>query len=176
MAEAPATGPEGHRRAAEAQVGTVRAAVLTISDTRTEETDTAGRWIRERLAAAGHAVAAHRIVRDDPETVAEAVAGWLASPDVDVILTTGGTGIARRDRTVEAVRPLLEREIPGFGEIFRWLSYQEIGAAAMLSGAFAGTARGKLVACLPGSRGAVELALERLLLPELRHLVWELRR
>lgn len=171
-----AQGPSGHRAAAEAQVGGVRVAVLTVSDTRTEATDTGGRLLRERLAEAGHVIVAHAIVRDEADAIADTVRAWLAAPDTDAVITTGGTGIARRDRTVEALRPLVEREIPGFGEIFRWLSFQEIGAAAILSGAFAGVAGGKLLVCLPGSQGAVRLALEAILLPELRHLVWELRR
>lgn len=172
----PALGPAGHREAASAQIGSLDIAVLTVSDTRTEATDTAGALLRESLAADGHRIAAYAIVPDEPDRIAATAREWLARDDVDVLITTGGTGIARRDRTVATLKPLVEREVPGFGEVFRWLSYQDVGAPAMLSGAFAGVAGTRLVVALPGSRGAVRLALEKLLLPELRHLVWEARR
>ncbi len=155
---------------------TIRCYVITVSDTRTEETDTGGRAVVELLTAAGHTVIAKRIVRDEPEEVAALVRLQAATDHVDVIITTGGTGITRRDSTFEAIDGLLEKRLPGFGELFRMLSFQEIGPAAMLSRACAGTCRGRVVVALPGSENAVRLAMTRLLVPELGHLVAETRR
>ena len=154
----------------------VRCYVLTVSDSRTEATDTGGRAIADLLTEAGHLIAGRRIVRDEPAEVASLVQLQAASDNVDVVITTGGTGITRRDSTFEAIDRILEKRLPGFGELFRMLSFQEIGAAAMLSRACAGTCRGKIVVALPGSENAVRLALTRLLIPELRHLVSETRR
>jgi molybdenum cofactor biosynthesis protein B len=154
----------------------VRCFVLTISDTRTADTDTAGNAIAELVTAAGHTVSGRRIVKDEPSEVAALVKLQAASDHVDAIITTGGTGITRRDSTYEAIDGLLEKRLPGFGELFRMLSFHEIGAAAMLSRACAGTCRGKIVVALPGSENAVRLALTRLLIPELTHLVSETRR
>ena len=164
---------EEHRRSAPL---CVRCAVLTISDTRTEATDTSGRAIAELLEEAGHAVAARSLVPDDPERIRAAVRELLARPDVQVVLTTGGTGISRRDSTYEVVSGLLEKRLDGFGELFRMLSYTEIGAAAMLTRACAGVAEGRLLVAMPGSEAAVRLAMRRLLLPELGHLVRETAR
>ena len=164
---------EEHRRSAPLSV---RCAVLTVSDTRTRETDTSGRAIAEALAAAGHAVLDRRLVPDDPDAIRSALDAMLAGEDVQVVLTTGGTGISRRDSTFEVVDGLLEKRLDGFGELFRMVSYAEIGAAAMLSRACAGVARGRVLVALPGSEAAVRLALERLLLPELGHLVREVSR
>ena len=150
--------------------------ILTISDTRTLATDASGRTICDLLWAEGHRVNGRKVVRDEPDLVREAVETQLADADVQVIITTGGTGITRRDSTFEAVDGLLEKRLPGFGELFRMLSFQEIGAAAMLSRACAGTHQGKIVVALPGSENAVRLAMTRLLLPELGHLVAETRR
>jgi molybdenum cofactor biosynthesis protein B len=154
----------------------VRCYVITVSDTRTTETDTGGQAVAELLTAGGHMVVGRRIVKDEPAEVAALVALNADSDHVDVIITTGGTGITRRDSTFEAIDGLLEKRLPGFGELFRMLSYQEIGAAAMLSRACMGTCRGKIVVALPGSENAVRLALTRLLVPELGHLVNETRR
>ncbi len=154
----------------------VRCYVITVSDTRTEETDTGGKAIVDLLTAAGHTVIARRIVRDEPEEVAALVKLQAAMEHVDMVITTGGTGITRRDSTFEAIDGLLEKRLPGFGELFRMLSFQEIGPAAMLSRACAGTCRGKVVVALPGSENAVRLAMTRLLVPELGHLVAETRR
>lgn len=148
----------------------VRVAVLTVSDTRTEHTDTSGRAIRQLLAEAGHQVVAAAIVRDDPTAVAAFVNAQLAG-EAQVVITTGGTGITSRDSTYEAIDALLEKRLDGFGELFRMLSFHEIGAAAMMSRATAGLARGRVVIALPGSEGAVRLALSRLVIPELTHLV-----
>lgn len=153
---------------------TARLFVLTVSDTRTPATDTSGRAIRELLTAAGHEVAGSQIVRDDPDAVTGAVREALADPRVQVVITTGGTGITSRDGTFEAVDALLEKRLDGFGELFRALSFQEIGAAAMMTRATAGVLRGKAIFVLPGSEHAVRLALTRLILPELGHVVQQL--
>jgi molybdenum cofactor biosynthesis protein B len=145
--------------------------VLTISDTRTEHTDTAGRAIAELLTDAGHELTGRTIVKDEPADVIRVVSDQLSSTTSQVIITTGGTGISPRDSTYEAISQLVEKPIDGFGELFRMLSYQDIGPAAMLSRACAGVARGKIVISLPGSEKAVRLAMEKLLLPELGHLV-----
>lgn len=149
----------------------VRCFVLTISDTRTEETDTSGRTIAEMLTAAGHQVVGRAFVRDDPQAVRSTIERQITSADVEVVISTGGTGISSRDTTFEAVDALLEKRLDGFGELFRMLSYQQIGAAAMLSRATAGLFAQRIVAALPGSEAAVRLAMEKLLLPELGHLV-----
>ena len=162
-----------HRRAAPERVA---ACVVTVSDKRTLETDTGGARAAELLSAAGHSVVAREIVRDDAAAIAGALRAALASDGVDAVILTGGTGVAPRDVTPEAVLPLLERVVPGFGELFRMLSYQEIGSAALLSRALAGLARGRVVFALPGSRGAVQLAMEKLVLPELGHLLGEARK
>ena len=153
-----------------------RCAVVTVSDTRTAQTDRGGGAIMELLAAAGHEVAGRTIVPDDPGRVREAVRAGMDAPDVDVVITTGGTGITRRDGTYEVVSALLEKRIDGFGELFRALSYEEIGAAAMLSRACAGLAGGTIIISVPGSEHAVRLAMEKLILPELGHMVREARR
>jgi molybdenum cofactor biosynthesis protein B len=173
--QAPAHGPSPareHRSDAPTQVACF---VLTCSDSRAHADDVSGRALREGLEAAGHSVVGQTVVRDEPEQIRAAVEQGLAG-GARAVLVTGGTGITRRDQTVEAVRPLLEKEIPGFGELFRMLSFQEIGSAAWLSRALAGTVRGALVFVLPGSPNAVRLALDRLILPELGHAVRELSR
>ena len=154
----------------------VRVAVLTISDTRTPETDTGGDAIVELMRAAGHEVVRRGIVRDEPARIRTELVDLLASPDVDAVVTTGGTGISARDTTYEVVDRMLDKKLDGFGEIFRVLSYEEIGAAAVLSRAVAGAVGTKLVACLPGSRNAVRLAVEKLLVPEIAHIVFELKK
>jgi len=154
----------------------VRLAVLTISDTRTPENDTGGDTIEELMRGAGHEIVERRIVRDDAARIRTDLVNLLARPDVDAIITTGGTGISARDTTYEVVDRMLEKKLDGFGEIFRVLSYEEIGAAAILSRAVAGAVGTKLVACLPGSRNAVHLAVEKLLVPEISHVVFELRK
>jgi molybdopterin adenylyltransferase len=150
--------------------------VLTVSDSRTEETDMGGRAIGDLLRAAGHEVVGRTIVPDDPDLVRKTIERQLANPSVQVIITTGGTGITSRDSTYEAVSGLLDKRLDGFGELFRMLSYEQVGPAAMLSRACAGLAAGRIVAVLPGSEAAVRLAMERLLIPELGHLVREASR
>lgn len=151
-------------------------AVLTLSDTRTVETDSSGKLIQDLLRQAGHRVAHYSILKDEPDLLRAEVERLLATGEVQAILTTGGTGISRRDATIAALAPLWDAPLPGFGELFRFLSYQEIGSAAMLSRAAAGVARGVLVFAMPGSSNAVRLAMEKLILPELPHLAWELTR
>jgi molybdopterin adenylyltransferase len=153
---------------------TVRCAVLTVSDTRSKETDGSGRLIRDLLGMKNHEVVAYEVVPDDPDAIREVVEGWAGRADVQAILTNGGTGIAARDTSYEAVAGLLDKRIDGFGELFRMLSFQEIGAAAMLSRAVAGVYRGKLIVAMPGSTNAVKLAMTKLILPELGHLVYEI--
>ncbi len=169
----PSVGHLEHKRQAPAAV---RCFVLTVSDTRTPDTDTSGPAICELLTRAGHQVAGQAIVRDDPAQVSSILRGQFLAEDVDVILTSGGTGISSRDGTFEAVVGLLEKRLDGFGELFRLLSFQEIGASAMMSRAMAGTAHGKAIFVLPGSEHAVRLALNRLILPELGHVVQQLRK
>jgi molybdenum cofactor biosynthesis protein B len=154
----------------------VRCYVLTISDTRVVSTDTSGRAIAELLESNGHQVSGRGIVRDDPDAIRSAIEQQLDDPSAQVIITTGGTGITSRDSTYEVVCNLLEKRLDGFGELFRMLSYEDIGPSAMLSRACAGTAMGKIIVSLPGSENAVRLAMNKLLLPELGHLVRELSR
>jgi molybdenum cofactor biosynthesis protein B len=154
----------------------VTCAVLTISDTRDAQTDTSGRAIADLLQTSGHAVADRQITKDEPADVATAVRSFLARSDVHAIVTTGGTGIARRDSTYDTLAAMFDRTLPGFGELFRALSYAEIGAAAMLTRATAGVVDRRVVFLLPGSEHAVRLAMTKLILPELGHVVRELRR
>jgi len=162
-----------HRERGPAQLPVV---VITVSDTRTQADDSGGALLVELLEKAGHRVVGRAIVRDEVEAIRAAVDAAIMRDDVRAVLLTGGTGIAPRDVTPEALTPLLDRQIPGFGELFRALSYAEIGSAAMLSRALAGIARGRLVVGLPGSRAAIRLALEKLVLPELPHLAGEAAR
>ena len=155
---------------------TVRVAVLTISDTRKPETDTGGDVVEESMRGAGHEVVAREIVRDEAASIRTTLVDLLARADVDAVVTTGGTGISARDTTYEVVDRMIEKKLDGFGELFRMLSYEEIGAAAVLSRAVAGAVGTKLVASLPGSRNAVGLAMEKLLVPEIAHIVFELRK
>ena len=155
----------------------VRVFVLTVSDTRSEDTDTSGQLAKERITAAGHVVAGYRIVKDEPAQVAALVRSIAEDGSADVLISSGGTGVSRRDSTYEAVSGLLDKRLDGFGELFRMLSYQEIGSAAMLSRAVGGLVTGAsgslVVFALPGSSNAVRLGLEKLILPELPHLVFE---
>ena len=153
-----------------------RCAVITLSDTRTAETDRSGRRIRELLEADGHAVVHYQILPDEPQRLAHELDALLARPDVDAVLTNGGTGVSRRDQTIDVVERAISLPLPGFGELFRMLSWEQIGSGAMLSRAVAGVAQGKLLFAMPGSSKAVELAMTRLILPELRHLLRELRK
>jgi len=148
--------------------------VLTVSDSRTLATDTSGRAIAELLTTAGHTIVDRQVVKDEPADVTRAIRDALEGATVRAILTTGGTGIAKRDSTYEAVTALFEKRLDGFGELFRMLSYEDIGSAAMLSRATAGVAAGCVIFMLPGSEAAVRLAMTRLILPELGHIAREL--
>jgi molybdenum cofactor biosynthesis protein B len=164
---------EAHRRAGAQPLAF---AILTISDTRDAATDEGGPFLAEACRAAGHVVARRALVKDEPDEIRAAVEALVADAAVDFVLCTGGTGLAPRDSTPEALRARFDKEIPGFGELFRWLSYQEIGPAAILSRATAGVVRGKVVALLPGSPKALRLAWERILAPECGHLAAQARR
>ncbi|PGB01291.1 MogA/MoaB family molybdenum cofactor biosynthesis protein [Bacillus toyonensis] len=157
----------------------VRCKIVTISDTRTEDTDKSGQLLHELLKEAGHTVTSYEIVKDDKESIQQAVLAGYHREDVDVVLTNGGTGITKRDVTIEAISALLDKEIVGFGELFRMISYLEdigIGSSAMLSRAIGGTIGRKVVFSMPGSSGAVRLAMNKLILPELGHITFELHR
>jgi len=167
------TSVEQHRAFGRGPIG---CAVLTISDTRTLETDSGGQLIVDALSGQGHRIVHRAIAKDEPAQIVRWLEEAAADPDVRVILTTGGTGIAPRDTTYDVVSRLLDKRLDGFGELFRMLSYQEVGAAAMLSRAIGGTFRGRVLLCMPGSTNAVRLALERLILPEIGHLAWEVAR
>ncbi|CAN5269465.1 molybdenum cofactor biosynthesis protein MoaB [soil metagenome] len=164
---------EKHREAAPEHV---RVAILTISDTRTPENDTGGDVIQELMEEAGHEITGRSIVKDEPSSIRTTLVDLLANSGVDAIITTGGTGIAARDTTYEVVNRMIEKKLDGFGEIFRMLSYEEIGAAAVLSRAVAGAVGAKFIASLPGSRNGVRLAVEKLLVPEISHIVFELKK
>jgi len=166
-------GAEDHREAAGR--GPVPIAIVTVSDTRTPETDESGQLIRTLATEAGHTVVDYRIVKDEPDQVLAALNDFAAG-EARLIIFNGGTGIGRRDRTYDVISKALEKTLPGFGEIFRMLSWEEVGAAAMLSRATAGVYRGKIVFSTPGSPNAVRLALTQLILPEVQHLAWELVR
>ncbi len=162
---------EHKRRAAER--GAVTLAVVTVSDTRNAKTDANGAYLSQAVERSGNRLHSIRIVPDEPERVEAALRALAAEGEVQVILFNGGTGISRRDRTYDVLSRHLEKELPGFGEIFRMLSYEQVGAAAVLSRAAAGVYRGKVVVSTPGSPAAVRLAWEKLLEPELAHLAWE---
>jgi len=165
--------PLEHKATAPRSIGCF---VLTISDSKTEATDTSGQLIRELLTGAGHTVVGHAIVRDEPTQVTGLIRKGCADAAVEAFVLTGGTGVTSRDSTYEAVEVLLDKRLTGFGELFRMLSYQEIGAAAMMSRAQGGVVQGRALFSLPGSPNACRLALDKLLLPELGHLVREVSR
>jgi molybdenum cofactor biosynthesis protein B len=156
-----------HRRHAP---DSVRCAVITVSDTRTPDNDTSGQFIQQALTQAGHTVSAYHIVKDEPEDIRRLLTHYIQTPDTEAILLNGGTGLSARDGTYEVVQSCLEKELTGFGELFRYLSYTEIGAAAMMSRATAGVTRGTVLVSMPGSTAAVRLAMEKLLVPELAHM------
>jgi molybdenum cofactor biosynthesis protein B len=154
---------------------TIRCFVITVSDTRDEATDSSGAAIKEYLGAESHQTAGYRIVKDETSQIESALEQALGSADVDAVIVNGGTGISPRDVTYEVVSRAFEKKLDGFGEIFRYLSYLDIGSAAVMSRAAAGTARGKILISLPGSKGAVTLAMEKIILPEIRHMVSQLQ-
>lgn len=163
--------PHQHKEHAPASV---KCGVITSSDSRTQDTDESGKLIKDLLLRAGHAVLFYVVVKDEAKPIADAVeqASWTC----DVIITNGGTGLARRDVTIPTLTPHFERTLPGFGELFRRLSYDTIGSAAWLSGATAGVYHGRIVFCLPGSPDACRLAMEKLILPELGHVIGVMNR
>jgi molybdopterin adenylyltransferase len=153
----------------------IRCFVLTVSDTRDATTDTSGQLIKSQLADEGHYLAGYRIVKDEPAEINVLLQEAIANPEIEAVIVNGGTGISPRDSTYEVIVKLFDKKLDGFGEIFRYLSYLDIGSAAIMSRAAAGTARGKVLISLPGSRGAVTLAMEKLILPEIRHMVSQLQ-
>ena len=153
---------------------TVNCAVVTVSDTRSPETDRSGQLIKQLLLDAGHLVNVYTILKDEPAQIQAYLEALAEQSDIDAVIFNGGTGIAPRDTTYDALDSLLEKTLPGFGEIFRFLSYQEIGSRAIASRAVAGVYKTKLVFSIPGSSGAVKLAVQQLILPELIHLVTQL--
>lgn len=167
-------GARDHRR--QAGYGPVVVALVTVSDTRTPETDLNRQYLETRLAELGHSAVAYRLIRDEPDQVAAALDDLAALPAVRLILFNGGTGISPRDTTYDVLSRRLEKTLPGFGELFRMLSFQDVGAAAMLSRATAGVYRGCVVVSMPGSPNAVRLAMEQLIFPEINHLAWEVAR
>ena len=169
----PDSTPVEHRATAPTSIGCW---VLTVSDTKTPETDTSGQLIKKLLTDAGHRVVGASIVRDEPKDVQRVIREACAHDEVRAVLVTGGTGITSRDSTYEAIEAMLDKRLPGFGELFRLLSFQEIGAAAMMSRAQAGVVSGRALFSLPGSPNACRLALEKLIIPELGHLLREVSR
>ncbi len=163
-------GVSDHRASAE-RTKPVAYAVLTVSDSRDEATDVSGRLVQRLFDEAGHRLVDCELVPNEPQRIQAAVRRFLLG-SAECLVVTGGTGAGRRDVTIETVTPLLEKVLPGFGELFRWLGFGEIGSAAMLSRAVCGTIHGKLICCLPGAEAAVRLGLSKLLLPELAHALW----
>jgi molybdenum cofactor biosynthesis protein B len=166
---------EEHRAIAAERVREVPFAIVTVSDTRTPESDTNGQYLRAEIDQLGHPVVGYRIVKDEPEQVIAALDEFAAG-EARLILFNGGTGIAPRDTTYDVLSRKLEKVLSGFGELFRMLSYEQVGSAAMLSRATAGVYRNKVVFSTPGSNAAVRLAWEKLIRPELHHLAWEVIR
>jgi molybdopterin adenylyltransferase len=158
----------------DAEAIAVSCAIITVSDTRTADTDRSGQLIQSLLQAAGHRVVEYALVRDEPEQIQAQLQNLCQRPDLEALIFNGGTGIAPRDTTYDAIARSLDKTLPGFGELFRWLSFQEIGSRAIASRAVAGVCQTKLVFSLPGSTNAVRLAVEQLILPEIRHLVKQL--
>lgn len=156
-----------------AERGPVSVGIVTVSDTRTPETDVNAKYLREQIAEAGHRVGAYQLIKDESVQVAQALDNCLTAA-VQIVLFNGGTGIARRDTTFDVLSGKLEKTLPGFGELFRMLSYEQVGAAAILSRATAGVYKGMIVVSTPGSPAAVRLAWEKLIAPELSHMAWEL--
>jgi molybdenum cofactor biosynthesis protein B len=155
---------------------TVTCAVIIISDSRTDKTDESGKFLTEGLSGAGHKVSSFTLLKNDPEAIREKLSNLMHSPDVQAVITSGGTGASKMDLTIETVLPMLGKKLDGFGELFRYLTYQEIGTGSILSRATAGVAMGKVIICLPGSLKAVKLALDKIILPEIGHMVREASR
>ncbi|MFC1939119.1 molybdenum cofactor biosynthesis protein B [Chloroflexota bacterium] len=154
----------------------VNCAVLTVSDTRTEQDDDSGRLIRQKLSQSGHRVISYAILENEAESIKKKIDELLNQEEIQVIITSGGTGVSSRDVTVDTVAAILEKKLDGFGELFRFLTYQEIGTASVMTRAIAGVAMGKVILCFPGSPAAAELAMDRIILPEIGHMVREATR
>jgi len=154
----------------------VNCAVLTISDTRTERDNESGKLIREKLSQNGHQVMFYSILKNEADSIKKKIDELLSEEELQVIITNGGTGVSHRDVTVDTISPILEKKLDGFGELFRFLSYQEIGTASVMSRAIAGVAGGKVILCLPGSLEAANLAMDKIILPEIGHMVREATR
>ncbi len=172
-ADKPPESIELHRKQS-GRIGPIALAIVTVSDSRTMETDKNGEYLHEQVKRLGHRIVDYRVIPDEPAVV-ERTLEEIAGSDAQLILFNGGTGISPRDTTIDVIERMLEKEMRGFGEIFRMLSFQEVGTAAMITRATAGVFRGKMVVCTPGSPAAVRLAWEKLIEPELNHLVWEVR-
>jgi molybdenum cofactor biosynthesis protein B len=157
-------------------VKSVKCAVITTSDSRTEQEDESGRLIRKKLTNGGHQVTHYVILKNDATVIKQELAALLLRDDVQAIITGGGTGLSKRDVTVDTISPILEKKLDGFGELFRQLTYQEIGAGSVLSRALAGAANGKVIICIPGSLSAAQLAMDKIIIPELGHMVREATR
>ncbi|MFH1031571.1 MAG: molybdenum cofactor biosynthesis protein B [Chloroflexota bacterium] len=166
----------GYEEHKEKSPKSVSCAVLTISDSRSEETDESGKLIKERLSQNGHKVAAYSLLKNDAIAIKNRINELLSKDEVQVIITSGGTGVSHRDITIETLFPMLEKKLDGFGELFRLLTFQEIGTASVMSRAMAGVAKGKVIICIPGSLGAVTLAMDKLILFEIGHMVREATR
>jgi molybdenum cofactor biosynthesis protein B len=166
----------GYHEHKEKSPRSVTCAILTISDSRTEQDDESGKLLQEKLSQNGHKVLAYAILKNDGNSIRQKMEGLLKLADLQVIITSGGTGISHRDITIETMSPMLEKKVDGFGELFRSLTFQEIGTGSIMSRAMAGVAGGKVVICLPGSLGAVTLALDKIILPEIGHMVREATR
>jgi molybdenum cofactor biosynthesis protein B len=166
----------GYHEHKESALRSVNCAVLTISDSRTEQDDESGGLIKRRLGENGHQVVYYGVLKNDATAIKNKIRELLEQAELQVIIASGGTGVSHRDITVDTVGPVLEKRLDGFGELFRYLTYQEIGTGSIMSRAMAGVARGKVIICLPGSLGAVTLAMDRIILPEIGHLVREATR
>ncbi len=165
-----------HREHKEKAPASVSCAILTISDSRSEADDESGRLLRQKLDENGHRVISYGILKNEAESIKQKIGGLLEQKEIQVIITDGGTGMGHRDITIETISPILEKKLDGFGELFRFLSYQEIGTASIMSRAIAGAANGKIIICLPGSPNAARLAMDKIILPEIGHMVWEATR
>jgi molybdenum cofactor biosynthesis protein B len=166
----------GYHQHKEASPKNITCAVITVSDSRTEETDESGKFLKERMAAAGHQITFYTLLKNDPDAIRKTMASLLTQTGLQVIITTGGTGASHRDVTIETITPMLEKKLDGFGELFRYLTYQEIGTTSVMSRAMSGIIQGKVIINLPGSLNAVTLATEKIILPEVGHMVREATR
>lgn len=166
-------GYEEHKKNAPQKIS---CAILTISDSRTEQTDESGKLLKLKLSQSGHRVLFYSILKNEPDAIRQKLEELLTQEELQAIITSGGTGASHRDVTIETISPFLEKKLDGFGELFRFLSYEEIGIGSIMSRAIAGVARGKIIICLPGSIDAISLALDKIILPEIGHLVREVSR